>query len=116
MSRTGDEAVDLPSASAGIVFWNNWQSRRQIVQRIGRLARPHAGPPPVFLILHADDEKEKAISKHREKYMVEHGFVIKSVAYNTLPYGVQELRPGEKYVKQVIQAWNTRRIDRVVKV
>ena len=36
ISRTGDEALDIPTASGAIVFRNNWASRRQIVQRIGR--------------------------------------------------------------------------------
>lgn len=104
MSRTGDEAVDLPSASAGIVFWNNWQSRRQIVQRIGRLCRPHRGSAPIFLVLLADDPKELAMSKHREQYLVEHGFHIETSMYNLTPFGAIDLRPGGKYVEELLRA------------
>ena len=76
VSRTGDEALDVPSASAGIVFWNHWASRRQIVQRIGRLSRVSIGPSPVFYVLLADDPREIQASKHREEYLLTHGFAV----------------------------------------
>lgn len=104
MSRTGDEAVDLPSASAGVVWWNNWQSRRQIVQRIGRVCRPQKTTMPIFLILLADDPKEMAISNHRQTYLTEHGFVSETFAHNTTPYGVDELKSGDRYVEELICA------------
>lgn len=104
MSRTGDEAVDLPSASAGVVFWNNWQSRRQIVQRIGRLCRPYEGSAPIFLVLLADDAKELAMSRHREKYLAEHGFEIETSMHDLTPFGATDLRPGDKYVEQLLSA------------
>lgn len=76
LSRTGDEALDIPIASASIVFCNNWASRRQIVQRIGRITRVSNGPPPQFIVLLSDHAKELQISRHREEYMKEHGFLI----------------------------------------
>lgn len=79
LSRTGDEALDVPIASACIVFCNNWASRRQIVQRIGRITRVWTGPPPQFIVILSDEEDELRVSTHREVYMREHGFVINQI-------------------------------------
>lgn len=100
VSRTGDEALDVPSASAGIVFWNNWASRRQIVQRIGRLSRMHDKKHPVFLTLLADDSKEHEASKHRETYMRQHGFVVHTEAWAASRYNTP-LRTGETYIARL---------------
>lgn len=97
ISRTGDEALNVPSASAAIVFWNHWKSRRQIVQRIGRIARV-GGLPPVFLVLLADDARERAGSSHRETYLREHGFSVKVERQEETPYGVTLARGTRRYV------------------
>jgi DNA excision repair protein ERCC-3 len=102
VSRTGDEALDVPSASAGIVFWNHWASRRQIVQRIGRLSRVSIGPSPVFYVLLADDPREIQASKHREEYLSSHGFVVDNVALADSRF-VIDLRPGDAYVAKLRQ-------------
>lgn len=86
ISRTGDEALDVPSASAGVVFWNHWASRRQIVQRVGRISRMRGDKAPVFITLLADHIREHAASKHREAYMQEHGFVVRTELLANSPY------------------------------
>jgi DNA excision repair protein ERCC-3 len=105
VSRTGDEALDVPSASAGIVFWNGWASRRQIVQRIGRLSRIHEKKHPVFLTLLADDSKEYEASKHRETYMRQHGFIVHTEALSASKYTIP-LRTGEAYVARLKSQYN----------
>lgn len=105
MSRTGDEALDLPNASASIVFWNNWGSRRQIVQRIGRLARPSKELDPIFLVILLDQPSELQTSKRREDYLVAHGFKLISHPQAESPYGVKNLKDGAVYVKQLLKAW-----------
>ena len=105
MSRTGDEALDLPSASASIVFWNNWSSRRQIVQRIGRLSRPHPGTHPVFLVLLLDVPKEIDVSKRREAFLQEHGFAIETNLQHESRYGSAELKRGDEYIRQLLSKW-----------
>lgn len=109
VSRTGDEALDIPSASAGVVFWNHWASRRQIVQRLGRIARVSTGgPSPVFVILLADDEVELEKASHREAYMHEHGFVLESLPQHKSHYGTY-CRPGTSgYVERVCAEWQRR--------
>lgn len=104
LSRTGDEALDLPSASAGIVFWHNWKSRRQIVQRLGRLARPHTGAQPVFLVVLLDEPKELERSKHREAFLAEHGFAVESTDQARSAYGAPNLGEGREYIRQLCAA------------
>ena len=100
ISRTGDEALDVPSASAGIVFWNNWASRRQIVQRIGRLSRQHGNKSPLFLTLLADNIKEEKASKHRESYMRQHGFEVVTTKFQESRYATA-LRTAAPYVEKL---------------
>jgi DNA excision repair protein ERCC-3 len=40
LSRIGDEAIDLPNASVGIEINIHKGSRRQMLQRLGRIMRP----------------------------------------------------------------------------
>ena len=108
LSRTGDEALDVPSASAGLVFWNHWASRRQIVQRIGRIARVGDGPTAVFIVLLANDAKELENSVHREAYLEDHGFSIATIAQHESEYGVA-LRPGVRsYIERLQSEWHMR--------
>jgi superfamily II DNA or RNA helicase len=78
VSRTGDEALDVPYASAAVILWNQWGSRRQIVQRMGRLARPF-GLDPVFLVLVSDDEREFLAVEKRNAYLLENGYFVQDV-------------------------------------
>ncbi len=106
LSRTGDEALDIPSANAGIVFWNHWGSRRQIVQRIGRIAR-HSDSrlDALFITLLSDDVKEIERSHHREKYITEHGFQIQTTPQDQSAFGTS-LRPNNvKYCEKLGTIW-----------
>lgn len=105
LSRTGDEALDIPGATAGIVFWNHWASRRQIVQRLGRIARLSDGPSPVFLILLSDDTKELEVSTHREMYLRNHGFATVRSRQQDSAYGISIRRGVDEYVNQLRLAW-----------
>lgn len=40
LSRIGDEAIDLPNATVGIEINIHKGSRRQMLQRLGRIMRP----------------------------------------------------------------------------
>ena len=40
ISRTGDEGIDIPSATKMVQICTPWGSRRQHAQRIGRVQRP----------------------------------------------------------------------------
>lgn len=75
MSRTGDEALDVPSASAIVMFWNGWASRRQLVQRIGRISRPF-GVPAESVLLYSDDPREIATVEHRNEYLLANEYEI----------------------------------------
>ena len=73
ISRTGDEAIDIPNASATLTFWNHWKSRRQIVQRLGRISRP-SNMNSVAYVLLLDVPKEIQSATHRNTYLEMHGF------------------------------------------
>lgn len=85
LSRTGDEALDLRSASAGLVFWNHWASRRQLVQRLGRLAR--VARDALFLVLLSDHPKEHEVAAHRDAYLRTHGFAVERLARADSEFG-----------------------------
>ena len=40
LTRIGDEAIDLPNANVAIEIAMNKGSRRQMMQRLGRIMRP----------------------------------------------------------------------------
>lgn len=106
VSRTGDEALDVPNATAGLVFWNHWGSRRQMVQRLGRIARiSDGGPPPTFIVLLAQDETEMERSEHRERYVKEHGFCCQTAAQDTTVFGTLCRQTNATYVKRVATEW-----------
>lgn len=106
ISRTGDEALDVPNASAAIVFWNHWASRRQIVQRIGRISRigKTTADAPVFLVLLADDAKEEQVSQHRQTYLQEHGYQIDTMEHQKTPYGTTLCTDTTVYFSRIIEA------------
>ena len=82
LSRTGDEALNLPKASAGIVMHNYWGSRRQVVQRIGRIVRIGGDCVPVFLVLISNHARELKATMRRRAYLDEHGFVATQTTYD----------------------------------
>ena len=108
VSRTGDEALDIPTASAGVVFWNHWASRRQIVQRIGRLSRVGEGAKPCFVVLLADDEREKRASNHRDLYLQQHGYVVRSTQFAKSRFS-EPLLSGGTYTERLVEKYRATR-------
>lgn len=78
MSRVGDTAIDLPCANVGIQIGMHFKSRRQEVQRMGRIMRPKDNPNNEFnaffytLISLETDEVE--FSRQRHKILIDQGF------------------------------------------
>ena len=62
--RVLDEGVDVPDADLGIVLAAN-RSRRQMVQRLGRVLRRREGKVARFVVLHADDTVEDPFTHDR---------------------------------------------------
>ena len=115
LSRTGDEALDIPSATAAVVFWNHWGSRRQIVQRIGRIARHSTSKAPaLFLTLISQDEKELERSSHREMYVAEHGFTIETVHQDKSEFGTRLRARHDKYCATLAKVYGRHRPKRIL--
>ena len=84
MSRVGDEAFDIPQASALIVLWNGWASRRQLIQRLGRISRPgHVGRAYVLL---SDIVSELDRAGHRDAFLVREGYPVTMQRFETHPW------------------------------
>jgi DNA excision repair protein ERCC-3 len=84
MSRVGDEAFDIPEASALIVLWNGWASRRQLIQRLGRISRPgHVGRAFVLL---SDIASELERAKHRDTFVAREGYPVTTRRFETHPW------------------------------
>ena len=86
-SRTGDSSFDIPNASVGIQISSHNGSRRQEVQRMGRISRStHVGVPPApgqidsyFYTLTSSDTREVHDRAHRTQYMAEDEFDFEHV-------------------------------------
>ena len=84
MSRVGDEAFDLPQASALIVLWNGWASRRQLMQRLGRISRPgHMGRAFVLL---SDIKSELDRASHRDAFLLGEGYEVTTRRFESHPW------------------------------
>ena len=75
ISRTGDEALDVPEASAIVMFWNCWASRRQIIQRIGRISRPF-GVEAISILLYSNTSRDIHTIEHRTQYLRTHNYEV----------------------------------------
>lgn len=84
LSRVGDDALDLPEASAILIVWNRWKSRRQIMQRIGRISRP--GRPAIVILVLSNYEKELAVQNYRENYLKEQKYALKTQMFEDSIY------------------------------
>ena len=104
LSRTGDEALDIPAASAGVVFGNFCASRRQIVQRMGRLTR-YEGGAAMFIVLVANEEEELKRCEHRNMYVEENHFIVETLAQADSVYGTSMKGNSRKYVTALKLAW-----------
>jgi DNA excision repair protein ERCC-3 len=106
ISRTGDEALDLPTTSAAIVYCNNWGSRRQLVQRLGRLARVGGNKKKsLFAVLIVDDKKEHSITTHRETYAQEHGFSFSVCRHDDTRFAITPSADTSRYVTALVESW-----------
>ena len=78
MSRVGDTAIDLPCANVGIQIGMHFSSRRQEVQRMGRIMRPKDNPfnefNAFFYTLVSMDTTEAINSRQRQRILIDQGF------------------------------------------
>lgn len=77
ISRVGDVAIDLPSASVAIQIGYHFGSRRQEVQRLGRIMRPkdagHGRHSAFFYSLVSVDTEEEMYAAQRRACLVNLG-------------------------------------------
>lgn len=82
LTKIGDEAIDLPNANVGIEISMNKGSRRQMMQRLGRIMRPKPASSSesyksynaVFYSIISDDTREMKYMANRRKYLIDLGF------------------------------------------
>jgi DNA excision repair protein ERCC-3 len=80
LSRIGDEAIDLPNANVGIEINFQQGSRRQMLQRLGRIMRPKESNVSstynaVFYTIITDDTLEINYFNKRRDYLMSLGFM-----------------------------------------
>jgi len=77
ISRTGDEGIDVPSATKLIQICTSWGSRRQHAQRVGRVQRPANNNLVCEAItLVSDKTMEIVFSEKRDNYLREMGYDV----------------------------------------
>ena len=78
LSSVGDEAIDLPNAQVAIQISSNHGSRRQEVQRLGRLQRvnPSSTSDALFYSLLSAGTMEVAEGARRQDYLRNQGYRI----------------------------------------
>ncbi len=63
LTTIGDEGIDLPDAEVGIIA-SSTSSRRQLIQRLGRLLRPREGKSArLYIVVARGTPEDRAISK-----------------------------------------------------
>ncbi|EGR32554.1 hypothetical protein IMG5_077910 [Ichthyophthirius multifiliis] len=93
LSRVGDTAIDLPSANVGIQIGIHFKSRRQEVQRLGRIMRAkgnYDGQYNAFwytLVSKCTDEVNYCLS--RQKCLINQGFKYEVLDESDLPFRKQ---------------------------
>tara|TARA_B100000945_G_scaffold71805_1_gene54810 strand:+ start:2644 stop:4131 length:1488 start_codon:yes stop_codon:yes gene_type:complete len=73
ISRTGDEGIDVPSATKLIQICTPWGSRRQHAQRIGRIQRPCSNDINICeaITLVSENTLEIGYAERRDQYLKE---------------------------------------------
>ncbi|KAL4490344.1 hypothetical protein ABPG72_004383 [Tetrahymena utriculariae] len=90
LSRVGDTAIDLPQANVGIQIGMHFKSRRQEVQRLGRIMRAkenYDGQYNAFwytLVSKGTDETSYCLA--RQKCLINQGFKYEIIDEKDLPY------------------------------
>lgn len=74
LSRVGNVAVDLPSASVGIQLSGLFGSRQEEAQRVGRLLRPQGDTMATFYTLVSADTVEERQARRRQMFLTEQGY------------------------------------------
>jgi superfamily II DNA or RNA helicase len=70
ITRVGDEGIDIPDASIGIIA-SGTGSKRQYIQRIGRLLRPKHGKRAIIYEIYTADTTEKFEVEKRSEALPE---------------------------------------------
>lgn len=75
LSRVGNFAIDLPSASVAIQISGTWGSRQEEAQRLGRVLRaPEKGERAWFYSLVTADSREAEFAERRQLFLTEQGY------------------------------------------
>ncbi|MEQ1507163.1 MAG: DNA repair helicase XPB [Myxococcota bacterium] len=75
LSKVGNFAIDLPSASVAIQVSGTFGSRQEEAQRLGRVLRPKPGDnQAVFYTLVTADSREQEFSERRQLFLTEQGY------------------------------------------
>ncbi|MEO0602605.1 MAG: DNA repair helicase XPB [Myxococcota bacterium] len=75
LSKVGNFAVDLPSASVAIQVSGSFGSRQEEAQRLGRILRPKQGEnQATFYTLVTSDTKEQEYAERRQLFLAEQGY------------------------------------------
>ncbi len=88
VSKVGNFAVDLPSASVIIQISGTFGSRQEEAQRLGRVLRPKEdGRIAVFYSLVSDESVEQDFGQHRQLFLTEQGYAYEIIDAATLQKG-----------------------------
>ncbi|MFT5685442.1 MAG: DNA excision repair protein ERCC-3 [Myxococcota bacterium] len=75
LSKVGNFAIDLPSASVAIEIAGTWGSRQEEAQRLGRILRAKSGANQAwFYTVITADSREQEIAEHRQLFLAEQGY------------------------------------------
>ncbi len=84
ISRTGDEGIDVPSATKLVQICTSWGSRRQHAQRVGRVQRPANNKLLCEAItLVSDNTMEVEFAEKRDNYLREMNYDVKKETIDT---------------------------------
>jgi DNA excision repair protein ERCC-3 len=75
LSKVGNFAIDLPSASVAIQVSGTWGSRQEEAQRLGRVLRPKSGENHAhFYTIVSADTREQEFAERRQLFLAEQGY------------------------------------------
>ena len=75
LSKVGNFAIDLPSASVAIQISGSWGSRQEEAQRLGRVLRPKEGDnQATFYTLVSAETREQEFAERRQLFLAEQGY------------------------------------------
>ena len=89
LSKVGDDAIDLPQASVIIQVSSQFGSRRQEVQRLGRILRPKvrqnvgegaSAANAFFYSLVSPDTNEVYFATKRQQFLIDQGYSFKQIS------------------------------------